>query len=461
MAEVESLDLEGRGVARVEGKVVFIEGALPGERVRWEPLRSRARYETGRLAEVLRPSPARVTPRCPHFGLEPGRCGGCSMQHLDPRTQVAIKQRALETTLWHVGRVRPELVLRPVEGLPWNYRQRARLGVHFVARRGGVVVGFHERATSFVAEMVGCEVLAAPADRLIAPLRSLINGLSIRARLPQVEVAIGTEAGPEGTARVLTVLVFRVLEAPTAPDRERLADFAREHGVRVWLQPAGPDSAAPLDAAQAAQLRLVLPEFGLSLPFQPTDFTQVNHRLNEILVRRAVGLLAPESTERVADFFCGLGNFSLPLATRARHVVGLEGSAALVRRAREAAREAGLERRASFAARDLDTWQVADWEELARTHGPIERVLLDPPREGALALVRSLAAAPRGLRRLVYVSCNPATLARDCAVLVRDGHWRLRAAGVVNMFAQTSHVESIAVLEPGPGEAAVVESPVA
>jgi len=443
MVEIESLDLEGRGVGHREGKVVFVEGGLPGERVLVTPVRIKPSYETGRVAEVLSDSAMRVTPSCPHFGIGPGFCGGCAMQHLEPRAQVAIKQRVLEDALWHIGRVRAQTMMRPIHGPTWGYRYRARLTVRHVAKKGGVLIGFHERGSSFVADMRECRVLPPHVSALLLPLRDLIGALSIYNRLPQIELAIAEHDNVQQTA-----LVFRNLAEPTAADRELLDRFGKDHGVVPWLQPAGPETAAPLDPVAADRLLLGLPEFGVSVPFMPTDFTQVNHRINEVLVRRAVRLLAPGVDESVADFFCGLGNFTLPLATCARRVVGLEGSAGLVARARAAAVGAGLGERISFFARNLFEWTLDDWHRL-NADAPIGAVLVDPPREGALALAQSLAQTQLRPRRLVYVSCNPATLARDCAVLVNEGGWQLRAAGVVNMFPHTAHVESMAVLEPG------------
>jgi len=440
VAQIESLDMEGRGVARTEGKVAFIEGALPGERVRWQRNRAKARFDTGRVVEILRSSTLRAQPHCPHFGLEQGSCGGCSMQHLDARAQVSVKQRMLEESLWRIGHVRPEQVLRPICGLTWNYRHRARLTVRYIEKKGGALVGFHERASSYVADMRSCPVLAASVANLLVPLRELVSGLSIRDRLPQIEVAV---------ARQVTVLVLRILAPLGEGDRPRLLEFARQHGVSFWLQTSGPDSAEPLVDGEPNALALPLPEFGLSLPFRPTDFTQVNHSTNEILVRRALALLAPEADDVVADFFCGMGNFTLPLATRARRVVGIEGSAPLLRRAQAAAEAAGLAARTSFQTRNLFEWTGADWPALrAALGGAIDRVLIDPPRDGAAALVEALAGDPHPPRRIVYVSCNPATLARDCGTLTAEGRWALRAAGIVNMFPHTSHVESIAVLEP-------------
>lgn len=440
--EIESLDQEGRGVAHRDGKAVFVEGALPGEKVIYERRRNKAKYESGRAIEIACESSMRVLPKCPHAGLHVGACGGCSMQHIDARAQVAFKQRVLEDTLWHLGRVRPLAVLRPIEGPAWRYRHRARFTVRYVAKKGGVLVGFHERASSYVADIHQCEVVPKSVSDLLLPLRELVASLTLRERLPQIELAVGEAAG-----QAATVLVFRVLQPPTAADCGLLHEFGRVHAVGIWLQPAGPDSGAPLDPDQPQRLHLSLPEFGIELPFLPTDFTQVNHRINGVLVSRALRLLAPAPSDAVADFFCGLGNFTLPLATRARKVVGFEGSASLVERARTASVQNGLADRATFEACNLFEFKPDDWDALLGRHGAIDKVLIDPPREGALQLAQVLAAASRRPSRVVYVSCNPATLARDCNIMVNQGSWALRAAGVVNMFPHTSHVESIALLE--------------
>ena len=442
--EIESLDQEGRGVGHREGKAVFVEGALPGEQATYERRRNKASYEVGRTVAIERVSSLRATPRCPHFGLGAGSCGGCSMQHLDARAQVAIKQRVLEDSLWHIGRLRAERMLRPIAGPTWNYRYRARLTVRDVAKKGEVLVGFHERASSFVADMTRCEVLPVRVSDLLVPLRRLVESLSLRDRLPQIELAVA-----DRTDGLQVVLVLRVLQEPTTDDRTRLREFADRHSVEFWLQPGGPHTAVPLTVEQPSELRLGLPEFGVTLSFSPTDFTQVNHSVNEVLVSRAVRLLAPTPQESVVDFFCGLGNFTLPLATRARHVVGYEGSSNLVERARAAADANALGDCTSFEARNLFQWSATDWEAAVERRGGIDKVLIDPPREGALAILQVLAVTERPPARVVYVSCNPATLARDCAVLVHEGDWILRAAGIVNMFPHTSHVESIAMLEPG------------
>ncbi|MFM1990300.1 MAG: hypothetical protein RJA99_3257 [Pseudomonadota bacterium] len=434
---IESLDLEANGVARSDGKVVFVRGALPGETVVARVVRRKPRFEVAEIESIERASVLRTAPRCPHFGT----CGGCSMQHVEPRAQVSIKQRALEDTLWHVGRLRPESLLPPIVGPAYGYRYRARLSVRHVPKKGGVLVGFHERGSSYVADMRECHVLPPSVSALLLPLRELVAGLTIRDRMPQVEVAQG---------ETVLALVFRVLEPLADADRTLLRGFGERHGVELWLQPKGPESIelfwTPGGGAVSA-LHYALPEFGLRMPFRPTDFTQVNPAINATLVGRAVRLLDPRPDERVADLFCGLGNFTLPLATRAREVVGIEGSGTLVERARGNARAAGLEARTAFRVANLFELTADAWRGL----GDFDRVLVDPPREGALAVAQALSApeAPRP-RRLVYVSCNPATLARDAAVLVHEGGWTLRTAGVVNMFPHTSHVESMAVFEPGP-----------
>ncbi|MBI2296665.1 MAG: 23S rRNA (uracil(1939)-C(5))-methyltransferase RlmD [Betaproteobacteria bacterium] len=425
---VESLDQEGRGVARREGKAVFIDGALPGETVTCSIYRSKPSYELATLGEVLRPSPFRVTPRCPYFE----RCGGCSLQHFDAGAQVAVKQRVLEDSLWHIGRVKPEQILPAIRGTEWGYRHRARLAARYVPNKGGSLVGFHERRSSYVADMASCEIMPPRISGLIRPLRDLVNTLSIRTRLPQIEAAVGDEAD---------VLVLRVLEPPSEADAAPLRAFAESHGVHLYLQPHGPESAYPFHPPQSADLYYALPEFDLRIAFAPTDFTQVNHAMNRVLVRRALTLLDPQPGERVADLFCGVGNFTLAIARRGAAVVGIEGSGELVRRAAANAAANGLSGAAGFVERDLYRAGGGGLAGLGR----FDRMLLDPPRDGAMELAKALAEdAPR---RIVYISCNPATLARDAAVLVRTRGYALRAAGVVNMFPHTSHVESIALFE--------------
>lgn len=437
--KVESLDLEAQGVAHnAEGKVVFIEGALPGEEVQVKVGRRKNNWEQATMTALRRESSQRVRPQCRHFGV----CGGCKMQHFHVAAQVATKQRALEDALWHLGKVKPERILRPIEGPAWGYRYRARLSVRFVAKKGGVLVGFHERQSSYVADMDSCEVLPPHLSAMLVPLRRLVEGMDGRDRLPQIEVAIGSE---------VTALVLRHLEPLSAADLQRLRAFGGEHGVQWWLQPKGPDTVHRLDDGGPA-LDYTLPEFGITMPFKPTDFTQVNHQINRTLVHRALRLLDAQVDERVIDWFCGLGNFTLPIATQAREVLGIEGSETLVARARENARANGLAAKTQFEARNLFELSAADLV----AQGRADKWLVDPPREGAFALAKALAdlvqdpaLAPdfRLPARIVYVSCNPATLARDAGLLVHQAGYRCVAGGAVNMFPHTAHVESIAVFE--------------
>ncbi|HRC36923.1 MAG TPA: 23S rRNA (uracil(1939)-C(5))-methyltransferase RlmD [Rubrivivax sp.] len=440
--EVESLDLEAQGVAhRADGKVVFIEGALPGERVQVNVARKKNQWEQGQMSALARESAQRVRPGCPHFGLHAGACGGCKMQHLHPSAQVAVKQRVLEDNLWHLAKVRPERILRPIEGPAWGYRDRARLSVRFVAKKGAVLIGFHERKSRYVADMQVCPVLPPRVSAMLLPLRELVGGMDQRDRLPQIELAVG-----DG----VTALVLRHLEPLSAADVQRLRDFGAAQDVQWWLQPKGPESVHRLDEG-GAELAYRLPEYGITLPFKPTDFTQVNAYINRVLVDRAVRLLDAQPQERVIDWFCGLGNFTLPLATRARQVLGVEGSETLVARARDNARLNGLAARTTFEARNL--FEIGADE--LRAAGPAERWLVDPPREGAFALAKALAelhgaggwAAPA---RIVYISCNPATLARDAGLLVHQAGYRCSLAGVVNMFPHTAHTESMAVFDHAP-----------
>ncbi len=436
---VESLDLEGQGVAHnAEGKVVFIEGALPGEQVQVSVSRRKNNWEQATLVALRHESAQRVVPQCRHFGT----CGGCKMQHFQAGSQVATKQRALEDGLWHLAKVKAEQLLRPIEGPAWGYRYRARLSVRYVVKKGKVLVGFHERKSSYVADMDSCEVLPRHLSDLLVPLARLIEGMDQRDRLPQIEVAVGDDA---------TALVLRHLQPLTDADLQRLRDFALQHQVQWWLQPQGPATVHPLDA-NASDLSYRLPEFGITMRFKPTDFTQVNHQINRALVARALRLLAAQADERVIDWFCGLGNFTLPIATRAREVLGVEGSEALVERSRENAVFNGLAAKARFKASNLFEIDAPFLVEL----GHADKWLVDPPREGAFALAKALAdvaadpaAAPGYVppKRIVYVSCNPATLARDAGLLVHQAGYVLSAAGAVNMFPHTAHVESIAVFD--------------
>jgi 23S rRNA (uracil1939-C5)-methyltransferase len=425
---IESLDHEGRGVAHRDGKTIFVEGALPGERVTLQIIRRKPSYEIATVDRVLVASPARTQPRCAHFG----RCGGCSLQHVDLATQVAAKQRVLEDALWHIGKVHPDVVLPAIHGMAWQYRHRARFTVRHVPKKRGTLVGFHEKRSSYVADMTSCEIVPPRISTLLPLLRRMIDSLSIRRRLPQIELSIGEGAD---------VLVFRILDPPSAEDEQAMRGFAEQFGLHIYLQSGGPNSVRALHPSAGALLYYTLPEFDLHIDFAPSDFTQVNHAVNAVLVRRAVSLLAPAPGERIADMFCGVGNFALPIARCGAHVIGIEANEALVCRARANAGRNGLATVAHFEARDLLSLDSMDFKDF----GALDRMMIDPPRDGAMELVKSLGSD--GPHRIVYVSCNPATLARDAGVLVHAKGYVLEAAGIVNMFPQTAHVESLAVFE--------------
>ena len=426
---IESLDHEARGITRLEGKTIFVEGALPGEKVEYTSFRRKPNYEVAQADRILKASPDRVAPKCPHYGS----CGGCSMQHLDSTAQVAAKQRVLESNLWHLDRLRAEQLYAPIHGPAWGYRFRARLAARFVAKKGGMLIGFHERKSSYIADMTTCPNLPPHVSKLLVPLRELVAGLSISAAMPQVELAVGEH---------ITALVLRNLEALTAADEARVKAFADRHDVVFYLQPQGPATAYRFYPLEGPCLTYALPEYAIEHAFSPTEFTQVNHAVNRVLVRRAMALLDPRPGERIADMFCGLGNFTLPIARLGAQVVGVEGSRELVRRAGENAAANGLAEKVEYGVANLFE---ATSESLAAL-GRFDKMLIDPPREGALELVKAIdpEQAPR---RIVYVSCNPSTLARDAAILVSQKGYRLLGAGVVNMFPNTSHVESIALFE--------------
>ena len=422
---------DGRGIAAIDGKKVFVPDALEGEQVRILRRRRRRTYDEADLLEVLEPATSRTLPRCAAFGT----CGGCSLQHVAPDEQRRIKETALRDALARIGGVAPGRWLEPLadrspEG-SWNYRRRARLAVRFVAGKDRVLVGFRERSKPFVTDMHRCEILEAPVDALIDPLSRLIGGLSIRSRLPQIEVAVADDD---------VELLLRVLDPPTAGDRSQLIGFGRAHGVRIALQTGGPGAVErllPPDDERPLEYRL--PAFDVRLRFDGSDFIQVNREVNRLMVSAVVELLQIEPGHRVLDLYCGIGNFSLPLARRGGAVLGIEGDARQVRRARDNARLNGLTG-CEFLTADLaalsgrEPWLAGHWD----------RLLLDPPRSGAAEL---LAAGRFGAPRLVYVSCHPGTLARDAGRLVGELGYRLEAAGIVDMFPHTAHVESIAVFD--------------
>lgn len=425
VATIESLTHDARGVARINGKTTFIEGALPGERVRFRYHNKRPRFDTGATIEVLEPSPDRVTPPCGYYGA----CGGCSLQHFSAGAQVLAKQRVLAQTLEHVGRVQPARWLPPIGSGAIGYRRRARLGVRLVPKKGGIIIGFRERRHSFITPLESCVTLEPGLTALLVPLKEVIGKLSCADRLPQVEVS----AGDSGRAAV-----FRHLLPLNAADIEHLRAFARAYDVITYLQPGGTDTIHPLWPLPAPDLVYRLPEFQVCLAFAPADFIQVNSTVNRALVSQAVALLEPTPGDRVLDLFCGLGNFTLPLARRAERVLGLEAESGLVARARANAARNGIANAEFQAANLYDEGGLG-----ALQSEPWTKLLLDPPRAGAMEVVKALSK--EGPARIVYVSCNPATLARDGDYLVHILGYRLETAGVADMFPHTSHVESLAL----------------
>jgi 23S rRNA (uracil1939-C5)-methyltransferase len=424
--EARILDLahDGRGVARIEGKTVFVSDGLPGERVTLQRTVRHRSFDEAALVAVIEPSADRVRPQCPHFGV----CGGCALQHLSPGAQLLFKQAQLLENLARIGGVSPREILPPIGSSPWAYRRRARLGVKYVTTKGRVLVGFRERAAPYVADLHECRVLAAPAGELIEPLAALVQSLSIAKRVPQIEIAVAENG---------CALVLRVLASPGSDDLERLAQFERERGVQIYLQPGGLDTVAPL-SGEAPALRYALSEFDLELEFLPTDFVQINAELNARLVGRAVELLQSAPTDTVLDLFCGIGNLSLPAARRAGHVVGVEVDTALVARARRNA-ELNRIRNAEFHAADL----AAPCADLPWAIRGYDRVLIDPPRAGAKEILPFVARCDASC--VVYISCHAGSLARDAGILVREHGFSLASVGVMDMFPHTTHVEAMAV----------------
>jgi 23S rRNA (uracil1939-C5)-methyltransferase len=434
IATVAALTHEGEGIVR-GGKAVFVPGALPGESVKFRRTRSHRQHDEAELVEVLTPAPERVTPRCAHFGV----CGGCALQHLSAEAQLEARNAELRDNLERLGKVTPLSWLPPLRGPVWGYRRRARLGAKYVTRKGKVLVGFRERLGPFIADVRHCDVLAPPVGDLIGPLAELIMTFSIRERVPQIEVAVADNG---------VALVSRVLDPPASADLDRLREFRQTHGLRIYLQPGGLESVHELDTP-GEPLRYRLPKFKVELEFLPTDFIQINGAVNEALVARAVQLLELTPAAEVLDLFCGIGNFTLPLARTAGRVVGVEGDAALVARARHNARLNELEN-TEFHVADLarlppDVAAVArgsPWLKKGYTH-----VVLDPPRAGAREVLASVASLEP--QRVLYISCHPGSLARDLGVLVNDHGFTLEAAGVLDMFPHTAHFESLALLRPG------------
>ena len=447
---VEALDLDAQGITRLSdengrpGKVVFIRGALPTEHVTYILTRDKARFAKAKLQRLIKPAVYRTQPKCKVFGI----CGGCSMQHLDFAAQIAIKQRVLEDDLWHIGRLKAEEIMRPIAGPAWEYRHRGRLSViDRSIKKGTVLVGFHEHNSAYVADMSACEVIPKTISDLLIPLRELVGSLSIRDRVPQIEFAVGDSPNtPEDRTKKHIALVIRHLLPLTKTDLDRLEDFAKQHELGIWLQAGGPESAKPFYPSEQ-QMLYRLPEFGIEMPFLPTDFTQVNHAVNQVLVSKALSLLEIKPNERIIDLFCGIGNFTLPIATQAKEVLGIEGSAILSKRAMQNATHNRLEQNTCFQESNLfetTATDIASW-------GKADKWLIDPPREGAMEICKAMHDLPKDHypKRIVYVSCNPKTLARDAAILCHELNYRLSKAGIINMFPHTSHIESIAVFDLG------------
>lgn len=427
-AYVESLTHEGHGVAHVEGKAVFIEGALPGETVLYQTLNRGKHYDLGKMIEIVQASPERVLARCRYFGV----CGGCSLQHLNTEAQLPAKQQVLRDNLQRIGKVAPQTWLAPLTGPHWGYRRKARLGARLVTKKGGVLVGFREKRSSYLTSLASCEVLHPRVSILLPALHTLIGALSAPDRIPQVEVAVGDNA---------CSFVFRHLVPLTSEDDARLAAFGREHDIQIFRQPGGPDQLVPVWPEQPTPLFYRLPEYSLEMEFAPADFIQVNAELNRLMLNRALELLDPQSNENILDLFCGLGNFTLPLAKRAQRVLGIEADASLIAKAQRNAERNHI-KNAEFRSADLYKPEGPDpWG--TERH---DKWLLDPPRTGALEVIKRLPME-NGPRRILYVSCNPATLARDSEVLVHVQGYKLISAGVMDMFPQTSHVEAMALFE--------------
>ena len=448
---IESLDLDAQGIAhKADGKVVFIEGALPFELVNVNVHRKKNNWELGTLSHIHKESSQRVKPQCIYFGLHSNACGGCKMQHLNPSAQVAVKQRVIEDNLWHLGKVKPEFILRPIQGLDWYYRYRARLSVRYVRKKAKVLIGFHERKSSYVADMSSCEVLPVKVSQLLLPLRALIESLEAREDCPQLELAC---------TKTTIAFVLRHMHPLSPHDLELLRRFATAHGVQWWLQSKGPESVKLMDAegvdSESQMLSYELPDFDLVMKFRPTDFTQVNPFINEVMVSKAVSLLDISKTDRIIDWFCGLGNFTLPIATLAKEVVGIEGSQSMVDLAQFNFKlnSSSPDRLCSVNFYAQNLFDMTD-EKLYQL-GIADKWLIDPPREGAHALINSLVSLMQknelinwsAPKRIVYISCNPATLARDAGLLVHQAGYVCRSAGMLNMFPHTAHVESMAVFE--------------
>lgn len=430
-AYIESMSHDGRGVAHIQGKAVFIQGGLPGEEVMFRYQTQRKTFDEGQVVDILIPSSARVEPRCAHFNI----CGGCSLQHMSSDAQLEAKQQVLLDNLKHIGGLQVQTILTALRGPAWGYRRKARLGAKYVIKKEAMLVGFREKRSALLADLTRCEVLHPSVGNLLPELRALLAGLDSYDQIPQLEVAVGDDS---------TALIFRHLVELSAEDQAALRCFAQLHNVQIYLQPGGPDSITALLSAQGtkpAELSYRLDKYNIELFFSPTDFTQVNADINRQMIDHVINLLDLKSDEHVLDLFCGLGNFTLPLARHAAHVTGVEGDMKLVQRARDNALHNSISN-VDFHMADL----AKDFSATTWSTQRFDKILLDPPRTGALEIVRQLPMF--GAARIVYVSCNPATLARDAQELVSLGY-TLVSAGVMDMFPHTTHIESVALFERG------------
>ena len=427
LATIENIDQEGRGVTHIDGKAIFVEGALQGELVEFESYVRKPTYEIAFTERVIRQSNLRVKPKCDHFN----RCGGCSMQHFEFQAQIAAKQRVFENTLSRIGKVKPQTILTPLAGPSWHYRYKGRLRVKFVIKKNKTLVGFNEKRTHFIADISSCEVLPKNLSNILPQLQELITKLSIKDKIPQIEFAADQNH---------LVLVLRILDALNDNDEFLLNTFSSQYPVQFWTQSKGPETIKPLSKKDDVKLSYALKEFGLQFNFMPYDFTQINPFINQVLVRRAMSLLKPSHDDRILDFFCGLGNFTLPIARSGSKVTGIEGSVSLLERAKQCRDENDLESLVDYQCMNL--FEIT--KELLLQLGKANKWLIDPPRDGAFQLVQ-LIDDDINPSLIVYVSCNPATLARDAQILVNEKGYRLDKAGIVNMFPHTSHVESVAL----------------
>ena len=424
-SNIESLSHEGRGITHIKGKTVFVNGALPGEEVLFQYKKRRSKFDEAHALEIENPAAGRIDAKCEFFGL----CGGCSLQHMQHEFQIEHKQSVLIEQLAHIGNVEPKSVIPPLAGSQWGYRRKARLGVKYVEKKGRVLVGFREKYSPFVADINRCEVLHPSVGFLIEPLQLLITELSLIKQIPQIEVAVGDD---------VTVLVFRHLTDFSGEDVEKLKDFGEQHHLEIYCQSGGPDSVVPLDGTTPKELSYSLPEFSVIMKFLPTDFTQVNSEINRAMVPRALELLEVDSSDSVLDLFCGIGNFTLPLARKASMVLGVEGDHGLVERAKQ---NAALNNINNVEFRTIDLVKDNLNEDFLK--GGFNKLLLDPARTGAQEVIQNMNLS--SIERIVYISCNPATLARDAGILVNEKGFTLKQAGIMDMFPHTTHVESIAV----------------